>query len=143
MLLHVEKAMLFTEVNLVGDAGIASWAPLMHLLQTHPVLHTLQLSGATSDAVCGCFKVVLKNQQTSTATSTAMPGPPLKAICFADLIISDAAVFGAMLRELVPRMSSVGVLDFAKTRLSVQQINQLCFQLAAAGHADMLKFKPD
>ncbi len=141
VLLHVEKAMLFTEVNLVGDAVIATWAPLMSALETQPVLHTLQLSGATSDAVCGCFKVWLKYQQTSTAT--ARSGLPLKAICFADLTISDAAVFGAMLRELVARISNVGVLDFSKTRLSAQQINQLCFQLAAAGRADSLKFTSD
>lgn len=135
---EINETKLFSGVDLVGDAVVNTWANLKRVFQNNSQIANLRISGASSDAVCGCFKNWLSYFYTSAGNTN--PGLKLTTLSFVDLEISDAAVFGAMLREMLAKMPNIATLDFSNTLLSPKQQDEIRFQLAAAGHDGLLKF---
>lgn len=135
---EINKTKLFTGVDLVGDAVVNTWTNLKRVFQGNSQITNLRISGASSDGVCGCFKNWLSYFYTSAGNTN--PGLKLTALSFVDLEISDAAVFGAILREMLVKMPNIDTLDFSTTLLSPKQQDEIRFQLAAAGRDGLLKF---
>jgi hypothetical protein len=56
------------------------------------------------------------------------------------LKISDAAVFGSALRDLIAKTPNIETVDFSQTSLSAEQKETLRFQLEPLGRPDLLVF---
>ena len=135
---EIGRSRIIGGINLTGDEVLKTWVGLKALLGKNTAIDTLQISGATSDAICQCFKNWTEFHYTPSAN--AAPGLMVKTLAFSDVRISDAAVFGAMLRTIGGSMRYLQAVDFSATPLSAQQKNELLAQLEPVGMDTMLQF---
>lgn len=138
MLNEIGRSTLIGGINLEGDAVLKSWVGLKPLLGKNTAIDTLQISGASSDAICDCFKTWSGFQYVPSAN--AEPGLMIQTLVFSGIQVSDAAVLGAALRTIGKYMRDLQTVDFSGTQLSAQQKNELRAQLEVVGMDILLKF---
>jgi hypothetical protein len=136
----IYKSSLVTGLDFVGDGMLKKWSDFKRVLGTTSKVDTFQFSGVTSDAFCECFKSWLPHKNV-----IAIDKPPMlraKTLCFVDLKISDAAVFGSVLGALILKMPKLSLIDFSGANLSDEQKDVLRFQLGAIAvdREHLLKF---
>ena len=134
----IERSGLVTAISLKGDDVLQTHPRIRHLLDRTPGIHTLQISEVKSDTVCQTFKIWSEYQYVPSTKTTA--GLKIRRLCFSGLKISDAAVFGSALRDMLAKMPNIKTVDFSQTALSAEQKDILRFQLAPLGRQDLLEF---
>ena len=138
VLRDISESNLLTGIDLKGDPVVKTWPMLKTPLGKNPNIKKLQISDATSDAVCGLFKIWMEYRPMSSAN--ANPGLKITTLSFANLKIADAAVFGSVLRNMVDKMPNLSAVDFSQTPVSAEQKEVLSFQLEPLGRKDLLQF---
>jgi len=136
----IYKSSLVTGLDFVGDGMLKKWSDFKRVLGTTSKVATFQFSSVTSDAFCECFKSWLPHKNV-----IAIDKPPMlraKTLCFVDLKISDAAVFGSVLGALILKMPKLSLIDCSGANLSDEQKDVLRFQLGAIAvdREHLLKF---
>jgi len=138
VLRDISESNFLTGIDLKGDPVVKTWPMLKTPLGKNPNIKKLQISDATSDAVCGLFKIWMEYRPMSSAN--ANPGLKITTLSFANLKIADASVFGSVLRNMVDKMPNLSAVDFSQTPLSAEQKEVLSFQLEPLGRKDLLQF---
>ena len=134
----MDKSGLVNQISLKGDDVLRTHPLIKYLLEKNPNIPTLQISGVKSDTVCQTFKIWTEYEHVPSIKMTS--GLKIRRLCFADLKISDAAVFGSALRDLIAKTPNIRAVDFSQTPLSAEQKETLRFQLEPLGRPDLLVF---
>ena len=129
---------LVNQISLKGDDVLRTHPRMKYLLEKNPNIQTLQISGVKSDTVCQTFKIWTEYEHVPSIKMTS--GLKIRRLCFAALKISDAAVFGSALRDLIAKTPNIKTVDFSQTPLSAEQKETLRFQLEPLGRPDLLEF---
>ena len=129
---------MVNQISLKGDDVLRTHPRIKYLLEKNPNIPTLQISGVKSDTVCQTFKIWTEYEHVPSIKMTS--GMKIRRLCFAGLKISDAAVFGSALRDLIAKTPNIKTVDFSQTPLSAEQKETLRFQLERLGRPDLLVF---